>query len=78
MNQDQLILDYFENSLSKEDKINFDYYLQIDVDFAEEVAFQRNVKKAITLNERKILKEILQSFENKKNQKTGVSLLCSR
>jgi predicted DNA-binding protein YlxM (UPF0122 family) len=78
MNQDQLILDYFENSLSKEDKINFDYYLQIDVDFAEEVAFQRNVKKAITLNERKILKEILQSFENKKNQKTCVSLLCGR
>jgi len=69
MNQDQLILDFFENCLSKEDKINFEYYLQIDVDFADEVAFQQNVKKAITLNERQILKEILQSFENKKNQK---------
>jgi hypothetical protein len=69
MNQEQLILSFFENSLSTEDKINFEHYLHIDVDFAKEVAFQQNVKIAIALNERKILKEILKSFENRKNQK---------
>lgn len=66
MDKETLIHHYFEKSLSAEEQKQFDLLLQTDVDFAQEVAFQKNVKKAITLNERSDLKKKLQSFEASK------------
>lgn len=69
MNKEDLISNYFENNLSKENQIEFDDLLEKDNDFAKEVAYQKNLKKAITLNERARLKQKLQGFEAEKAQK---------
>ena len=74
MKQEQLIIDYFEGKLNVADKITFEQYLQNDSNFAKEVAFQENVKKAITLNERAALKEKLKSFETKKAVKKPLKM----
>lgn len=66
MDKETLINNYFEKSLSTEEQIFFDSLMESDADFAEEVAFQNKVKKAITLNERADLKKKLASFEIKK------------
>lgn len=57
---------YFEGTLTPEEEITFTNLLKEDTDFASTFAFEKNVKKAITLNERKDLKKKLQSFENPK------------
>ena len=66
MDKETLINNYFEKTLSADDQILFDSLMESDVDFAKEVAFQKNLKKAITLNERADLKKKLASFETKK------------
>jgi tetratricopeptide (TPR) repeat protein len=66
MDTQKLIDAYFENSLSIEDQKQFDFLMETDNDFAKEVAFQKKLKKAITLNEREALKKNLQSFEKAK------------
>lgn len=66
MDKQTLINNYFENSLSAEDQIRFDLLMQSDTDFATQVTFQKNLKKAISLNERADLKKKLASFETKK------------
>lgn len=68
MENDTLITKYFEQQLSEEEKLLFESLLQNDAEFAKEVAYQKNVKKAITLNEREALKQTLQSFESNKKQ----------
>lgn len=77
MNQEQLIELYFENKLSKEEEIIFQNYLDTDVAFAEEFAFQKNVKRAITLNERCDLKKKLQSFETSKPKVKSFKIWCA-
>jgi len=52
MENEALLNKYFEQRLSEEEKVLFDSLLQNDSEFAKEVAYQKNVKKAITLNER--------------------------
>lgn len=66
MDNETLINKYFEKSLSEEEQKQFDSLMKTDIDFAQEVAFQKKVKKAITLNERSDLKNKLQSFETSK------------
>jgi len=66
MEKETLINHYFEKLLSAEEQKQFDLLMQSDVDFAKEVAFQKSLKKAITLNERAELKRKLTSFEPKK------------
>lgn len=66
MDKETLINNYFEKSLSIEEQTLFDSLMNSDADFAEEVAFQKSVKKAISLNERADLKRKLASFEAKK------------
>ena len=66
MDKEQLLERYFENQLSQEEALLFQNYLDTDASFAEEFAFQKNVKQAITLNERAELKQKLQSFEKPK------------
>ena len=73
MDKEQLLERYFENQLSQEEAILFQNYLKTDAFFAEEFAFQKSVKHAITLNERAELKQQLQSFETPKNNKKWVS-----
>ncbi|HQV34938.1 MAG: hypothetical protein KA215_02090 [Flavobacterium sp.] len=68
MENEALLNKYFEQRLSEEEKVLFDSLLQNDSEFAKEVAYQKNVKKAITLNEREALKQTLQSFENTKKE----------
>lgn len=57
---------YFEGTLSSEEEIVFQNLLAEDNDFAMAFEYEKNVKKAITLNERKALKQKLQSFEKSK------------
>ena len=66
MEKEELISLYFEGKLSEAQEITFQQLMETDADFAEEVRYQENVKKAITLNERKQLKATLQSFETEK------------
>lgn len=66
MDQETLITNYFEKTISLEDQKIFDSLMENDTDFANEVAFQKSLKKAITLNERDLLKKKLNSFEIKK------------
>jgi len=68
MENEELVNKYFEQRLSDEEKAVFESLLQNDSEFAKEVAYQKNVKKAITLNERETLKQALQSFENNKKE----------
>ncbi len=66
MSNDELIQKYFEGRLSLTERTTFDALLS-DIEFAAEVRFQENLKKAITAQERKKLKVKLQSFESKKS-----------
>jgi hypothetical protein len=68
MDKETLIQTYFEKSLSAEEQKLFDSLMESDTDYAKEVAFQKNLKKAISLNERADLKKKLNSFENKKTK----------
>ena len=45
MNKEDLISKYFENTLSNENQQEFDDLLENDKDFAQDVAFQINLKK---------------------------------
>lgn len=71
MENEALIYKYFEQQLSEEEKVLFASLLQNDTAFAKEVEYQKNVKKAITLNEREVLKQKLKSFEAKPKFRTA-------
>lgn len=73
MDKEQLLERYFEHQLSEEEQNILQNYLDTDASFAEEFAFQKNVKQAITLNERAELKKKLQSFEPQKSTKNWIS-----
>lgn len=73
MDKDELIERFFENQLSDEEQKIFQNYLDTDPVFAEEFAFQKNVKQAIVLNERVELKKKLQSFESPKSSRKWIS-----
>lgn len=68
MDKKQLIYSFFEKTLSFEEQQQFDLLMETDASFADEIIFQKNVKMAITLNERSVLKSKLQSFEPKKTK----------
>ena len=67
MNNQKYIDAYFENTLTDDEKIIFQNLLNEDQDFTTAFNYENNLKKAITLNERAILKQKLQSFENQKD-----------
>lgn len=71
MENEALIRKYFEYQLSEEEKMLFASLLQNDAAFAKEVEYQKNVKKAITLNEREALKQKLKSYEAKPKLSTA-------
>ena len=63
-----LIEKYFEGTLSEIEKIEFDLAVSNNPDFSKELAFQKNVKTAILLNERNKLKNTLRNIENRQNE----------
>lgn len=63
MQQEDLILKYFEGQLSDDEQLEFDALLHRDAAFQKEVTFQKNLKKAIAMEERNALKSRLQSYE---------------
>lgn len=63
MEKKEWINRYFEGNLTNAELQQFEEMLQNDTTFAEEVAFHKNVKKAITLNEREALKNKLRKLE---------------
>lgn len=71
MENETLIYKYFEQQLSEEEKVLFASLLQNDSEFAKEVEYQKNVKKAIILNERETLKQKLKSYEAKPKFRTA-------
>lgn len=66
MDKNSYIEKYFEGTLTPDEEITFTNLLEEDTDFATTFEFEKNVKKAITLNERVDLKKKLQSFETSK------------
>lgn len=71
MNSDKEILieKYFEGQLSETEKQVFDEALKNDADFKATFTFEKEVKDGIHLNERKALKNMLRSFEEKPKAK---------
>ncbi len=64
MNSHDYIDKYFEGSLTPEEQQEFESLLLSDDDLANNFAYQKQLKKAITLNERADLKRKLQGFES--------------
>lgn len=68
---------YFEGNLSTEEELVFQNLLDEDIDFAKSFEYEKNVKKAITLNERAALKQKLQAFEQPKKTYKWVYVAAS-
>lgn len=64
MNSHDYIDKYFEGSLTPEERQEFEFLLRSDDELADNFAYQKQLKKAITLNERTDLKKKLQEFES--------------
>lgn len=64
MDKEALLNGYFDNTLTKSELITFNELLQNDASFAEELAFRKNVKQSIHINERARIKATLKQFES--------------
>lgn len=73
MNDNELIKNYFLNRLSPEEQDRFDYLLQSDEEFREQVAFETKLKKSIYQSEHESLKEELKKIEQGVSNKTNTS-----
>lgn len=58
-----LIERFFENTLTEDEKNQFELLLANDTEFARAVAFEKQVQSAIHLNNRATIKSKLQQFE---------------
>jgi tetratricopeptide (TPR) repeat protein len=76
MNHEELIEKYFTKSLNTDEQSLFDQLMQTNDAFREQVVYEEEVQKAITMNERQALKEKLQSFETKK-PKRNYTVWCA-
>ncbi|MVO10183.1 hypothetical protein GOQ30_13505 [Flavobacterium sp. TP390] len=68
---------YFEGNLSPDEELIFEKLLLEDSDFAEAFEYEKNVKKAISLNERAALKQKLKTFEKSKKSYKWLSVAAS-
>ncbi|RRQ47445.1 hypothetical protein DZC72_17790 [Maribacter algicola] len=73
MNNNELITNYFLNRLSPEEQDRFDYLLQNDEEFREQVAFETKLKKSIYQSEHESLKEELKKIEQGVSNKTNTT-----
>lgn len=65
MKNEELIDKYFTNSLSPQEQLLFNEYLQNDEEFKSEFLFQKDLKAVVASNQREDLKKTLQNFEKK-------------
>lgn len=65
----KLIEKYFENQLSKDEKLIFEEKIINDEGFSKAFEFERNVKKSIHLTEREALKVMLKGFDKKPHRR---------
>lgn len=77
MEQEEYIRKYFEGDLSEEEALAFQKLIKEDSAFAAAFEFEKNVKKAITLNKRKALKETFQAYEKPKKPYTWLYAAAS-
>ena len=68
---------YFEGNLTDKENANFQIMLTDDPELATAFNYEKNVKKAIQLNERATLKQQLQSFETPKKSFKGMYVAAS-
>jgi hypothetical protein len=65
MDKERLIAHYFLDTLTDEEKLQFESCLNTDSDFKKEFEFQKSVKQAVIKSEHDKLKQRLQYFETK-------------
>ncbi len=75
MNNIELIDKYFENSLSPKEQVKFNDLLQNNKDFVKEFAFQKDLRKIISIKQQEDLKSTLQQFETKIQNKSVFSII---
>ncbi|KSA15358.1 tetratricopeptide repeat protein [Maribacter dokdonensis] len=64
MDKEQLLLKYFEGSLTADEKVNFNQFLESDAEFKMQFEFEKNVKSVVRKIENDSLKKKLQGFES--------------
>jgi len=64
MDKEALLNGYFDHTLSESELVAFNELLATDASFAEELAFRKNVKQSIHINERARIKATLKQFES--------------
>tara|TARA_R110002020_G_scaffold107849_3_gene250283 strand:- start:3920 stop:4633 length:714 start_codon:yes stop_codon:yes gene_type:complete len=69
MDKERLLEGYFDNSLTVAEMASLEKLLAEDEEFAAEFAFEKNVKRAITQNERAELKAHFEALEKKNSKK---------
>ncbi len=65
MDKNELIIGYFENSLSPNQLMEFENLLKTDADFAAEVAFQKELQTSLKKEERRELKSMFSDLGEK-------------
>lgn len=64
MEQQKLLEKYLQDTLTETERQKFDTFLKNDPDFKEEVAFQMDVKRAVTASEDDDFRALLSDFES--------------
>lgn len=70
MNKSDLIIKYFENTLTEEEQKTFNHFLSSNNQFRQEVEFQQQLQHSIYKSEQKQLKQFLQKVEQKNKKKS--------
>jgi predicted Zn-dependent protease len=73
IDKEQLIADYFLNSLSEKDQKSFDLLMTTDAEFKADLDFQRRVKNAIHKKEHQKLKQHFKEWEGNSESKRSSS-----
>ena len=63
MKRESLIVKFFENTLSEEERLEFETLMDSDEEFKKEVAFREELASVITLDDREAIKQELQALE---------------
>ena len=78
MDKEKLLYDYFSNSLSSEQEKLLQDLLETDMEFKEQFAFEKDLKRVVREGEKAKLKSKLQGFEEKFSSETPVIDLNTR
>ncbi|WP_430428187.1 tetratricopeptide repeat protein [Maribacter litoralis] len=62
--KEQLLLKYFDGSLTADEKVNFNQFLESDAEFRTQFEFEKDVKSVVRKTENDSLKKTLQGFES--------------